>query len=171
MDFEALYKTCYMQVYAYCLTLTRDATLAEEITQDTFVRALTAIREKGETAAFAGRSQELTWLCAIAKNRFTDEMRRRSKHPPVDPDEEESRLGELTSDDDVSAAAADKDAALHIHRILHHMEEPYKEVFSLRVFGELSFAEIGSLFGKSETWARVTYHRARLKIQERMNES
>ena len=51
------------------------------------------------------------------------------------------------------------------------MEEPYKEVFQLRVFGELSFAEIGSIFGKTETWARVTYHRARVKIKERMDET
>jgi hypothetical protein len=50
-------------------------------------------------------------------------------------------------------------------------EEPYKEVFQLRIFGELSFAEIGSIFGKTETWARVTYHRARLKIKERMDEN
>ena len=50
------------------------------------------------------------------------------------------------------------------------MEEPYKEVFQLRVFGELSFKEIGSIFGKTETWARVTYHRARMQIKERMEE-
>ena len=60
-------------------------------------------------------------------------------------------------------------AALRIHRILHELEEPYKEVFQLRVFGELSFRQIGSIFGKTETWARVTHHRARLKIIERMD--
>ncbi|MCR5341475.1 MAG: RNA polymerase subunit sigma, partial [Saccharofermentans sp.] len=60
--------------------------------------------------------------------------------------------------------------SIRIHSILHQMEEPYKEVFQLRVFGELSFAEIGSIFGKTETWARVTYHRARVKIKERMDE-
>lgn len=168
MDFEAMYRTRYMQVYSFCLTLTRDASLAEEITADTFFRALTAIREKGETAGFMGRSEELTWLCAIAKNRFADEMRRRGRRVPIDPDEQESALGESVADDDPPAEAADKDASMRIHRILHTMEEPYKEVFSLRVFGELSFAQIGDVFGKTETWARVTYHRARLKIQERM---
>ena len=54
--------------------------------------------------------------------------------------------------------------------ILHRLEEPYKEVFGLRVFGELSYSQIAEIFGKSESWARVTYHRAKLKIQERMNE-
>jgi RNA polymerase sigma-70 factor (ECF subfamily) len=56
-----------------------------------------------------------------------------------------------------------------LHLVLHKLEEPYKEVFQLRVFGELSFAQIATIFGKTETWARVTYHRAKLKIQERMD--
>ena len=65
----------------------------------------------------------------------------------------------------------DKETSLRIHRILHTLEEPYKEVFQLRTFGELSFNEIGSIFGKTESWARVTYHRAKLKIRERMDEN
>ena len=64
----------------------------------------------------------------------------------------------------------DQDTALQIHLILHELQEPYKEVFQLRVFGELSFSQIGTIFGKTENWARVTYHRARLKIKERMDE-
>jgi RNA polymerase sigma-70 factor (ECF subfamily) len=64
----------------------------------------------------------------------------------------------------------DEGATLQIHRILHKLEEPYKEVFQLRVFGELSFRKIGQIFDKTEAWARVTYHRARLKIKERMEE-
>jgi RNA polymerase sigma-70 factor (ECF subfamily) len=59
-----------------------------------------------------------------------------------------------------------KDTALRIHLLLHQMKEPYKEVFQLRVFGELSFKEIGMIFSKTENWARVTYHRAKLILQE-----
>ena len=62
-----------------------------------------------------------------------------------------------------------KETTLNIHIILHDMEEPYKEVFELRVFGELSFAEIATVFRKTESWARVTYHRARLKLKERLD--
>ena len=60
----------------------------------------------------------------------------------------------------------DKETAFAIHKVLHTLDEPYKEVFSLRTFGELSFKQIAELFGKTETWARVTYHRARLRIKE-----
>ena len=73
------------------------------------------------------------------------------------------------ADDGVGEQAADSDDSFRIHMILHSLDEPYKEVFELRCFGELSFRQIGTIFGKTENWARVTYHRARLKIQERMD--
>lgn len=64
----------------------------------------------------------------------------------------------------------DKETAFLIHRFLHEMDEPYKEVFSLRVFGELDFQKIGSLFGKSDSWARVTFYRAKNQIRKRMED-
>lgn len=64
---------------------------------------------------------------------------------------------------------ANKDLAMQIHEILHTLKEPYKEVFWMKTFGELTFAEIGQVHGKSETWARVTYHRAKMKIKEEMS--
>jgi RNA polymerase sigma-70 factor (ECF subfamily) len=65
---------------------------------------------------------------------------------------------------------SDRDSSFRIHLALHALEEPYREVFELRVFGELSFREIGTIFGKTENWARVTYHRAKLKLRERMEQ-
>ena len=98
------------------------------------------------------------------KNIFIDEKRRGARL--------EDEPGEEVPDTNkgIEEVLTDRDQSLRIHSILHNMEEPYKEVFQLRVFGELSFTEIGSIFGKTETWARVTYHRARLKIKERMEE-
>ena len=61
----------------------------------------------------------------------------------------------------------EEDAFL-IHQYLHSMKEPYTEVFSLRVFGELSFEKIGQLFGKNSSWARVTFYRAKKQIAEHM---
>ena len=70
----------------------------------------------------------------------------------------------------VEEQIADQEQAMAIHRILHDLPEPYKEVFSLRIFGQLSFGDIGSLFGRTANWACVTYHRARQKIQSEMEE-
>ena len=155
---QKLYEAYYMKVYSYMMTMAGDKYLAEEITQETFYRAMTAGRP------FRGDSDVFTWLCAIAKNLFHDEMRKSArKSGAVIPEElpdTDAGPGEL---------AADRDDSFRIHMILHSLEEPYKEVFELRCFGELSFRQIGTIFGKTENWARVTYHRARLKIQERMD--
>lgn len=155
---EKLYEAFYMKVFSYVMTLAGDRNDAEEITQETFFRAIST--EK----SFRGESDSYTWLCAIAKNIFIDEKRHYAK--------QEGELSEDIPDtkNGIEDKLADKDMSLRIHSILHRLEEPYKEVFQLRVFGELSFTEIGSIFGKTETWARVTYHRARLKIKERMDE-
>ncbi|WP_281672403.1 RNA polymerase sigma factor [Pseudoramibacter alactolyticus] len=157
-DFEKLYQTYYMQVYSYAMSLTKNAARAEEIAQQTFVKAMTAGR------TYRGDASERTYLCAIAKNLAVDGFREEKRRAPFP---EEAPPDET----DHPARVADHDTALRIHLVLHHLNEPYKEVFSLRVFGELSFADIGHIFGKSENWARVTYHRAKRKIQERMAEN
>lgn len=154
---EKLYEAFYMKVFSYVMTLTRDRNDAMDITQETFLRAISTSRE------FRGESDCYTWLCAIAKNIFIDEKRRSSKLAD-EPPEDRPDTGR-----DIAENLADSESAFRIHCILHTLEEPYKEVFQLRVFGELSFRQIGSIFGKTETWARVTYHRARLKIVERMD--
>ena len=156
MDYEKLYNSYYMQVYSYAVALTKNPEQAEEIAQHTFVKALSS------KEGYKGKSSELTWLCSIAKNLYYDELRRNQRI---------SSLGEhlhISSEVDIEQAVSDSDMAFRIHLVLHKLDEPYKEVFQLRVFGELSFSQIATIFGKTESWARVTYHRAKLKIQERM---
>lgn len=156
---EKLYKTYYMQVFSYVMTLTKEKNTAEEITQETFYRAMTTER------TFRGESDSTTWLCAIAKNLFIDEQRRHRK------DAGPLRETEADPGTDFRERLEDRESSFQIHMILHSLEEPFREVFELRVFGELSFKQIGTIFSKTENWARVTYHRAKLKILERMNES
>lgn len=157
MDFEKLYNAYYMQVYSFAVTLMRNSHIAEEITQEVFFRALK------NKQSYRAESSELTWLCAITKNLCTDYMRRESKRSAAPPEDsaDEHRFEQALEDESTTFA---------VHTILHQMEEPYKEVFQLRIFGELSFVKIGRIFGKTENWARVTYHRAKLKIQEKMEE-
>ncbi len=154
--FGKLYDACYMRVFSFTMTLAGDRSLAEEITQETFFRAF------AKQEAFRGEADELTWLCAIARNLFLDEKRRQAKNGEAPADAPDPAKG-------VEQQVADRDSSFRIHLALHSMEEPYREVFELRVFGELSFREVGDIFGKTENWARVTYHRARLKLRERMD--
>lgn len=155
--FEKLYETYYMRVYSYAMTLAKRQCLAEEITQETFYKAFTA------KSGFRGDSNQVTWLCSIARNLFFDEMRRQSKSTEMDSD------ANADSGINVEREVEDRDASCRIHQALQELEEPYRRVFELRIFGEMSFREIGGICEKTENWARVTYHRAKLKLQERVN--
>lgn len=156
LDYEKLYNSYYLQVYSYVMTIVKNQHQAEEITQNTFYKAMTAKK------AYSGKSSEQTWLCSIARNLAMDEYRKSTKFTELDEEQ-------LEQPDNMVKSLENKDTALQIHLILHQLDEPYKEVFQLRIFGELPFSHIGMIFGKTENWARVTYHRAKLKIKERMD--
>ncbi len=148
-DYEQIYTLYFQDVYRYVCALSRDANLAEEITQETFFKALKSLD------SFRGQCRLYVWLCQIAKHTYLSHLKKRKE-----PESEEPLSNS------VEEMMLEKESAFQIHQALHNLSEPYKEVFSLRVLGELSFRQIGLLFGKSENWARVTYHRARLKIKE-----
>lgn len=161
MDFERLYNAYFMRVYSYVMTLVKNRGEAEEITQKTFFKAFTAKK------SYAGNSSPYTYLCSIAKNLFLDGEKEKNRRADLTetPSPDFSNVGSPETE------AEEKEDTLRIHMLLHQMEEPYKEVFQLRVFGELSFSDIARLFGKSENWARVTYHRAKNKIKEGMEQT
>lgn len=154
---EKLYEAYYMRVFSYAMTLTGDRGHAEKIAQETFFRAFSKKSDVKRT------SDEAAWLCAVAKEIFERERRRQGKSEPSPQEAPDIGKSEEQS-------AAGRNTSFRIHAALHTLEEPYREVFELRVFGELSFCDVGLIFGKTENWARVTYHRARLKLQERMDE-
>ena len=138
-------------MYQYVLSLCRDVHTAEEVTQESFCRAMTHLDR------FDGRCRLYVWLCQIARNQYLSLCREREKYM--------SNPAEA-ADSGIEEGFARREEAKTLHRLLHQMPEPYKEVFSLRTFGELSFSQIGELFGKTESWARVTYFRARQKLKE-----
>lgn len=155
-DFQEVYNLYFRDVYRYSLSLCRNEALAEEITQETFYKALKKLD------SFDGKSKISVWLCQIAKNTYIS-LCRKSKH--FDPNAD---ISLLPSEISIEERFIDRESAFSIHRILHSLDEPYKEVFSLRTFGELSFKQIAQLFERTETWARVTYHRAKLMIKEEL---
>lgn len=150
-DFEAVYRQYFADVYKYALALSRDAAIAEEVTQETFFKALSAID------SFRGDCQLRVRLCQIARNQYLSLCRERKKFAERDAE---------PGDGGIEEGFADRDAAKRLHVLLHDLPEPYKKVFSLRTFGELPFSQIGELFGKTESWARVTYFRARQRLKE-----
>ena len=152
-DFEQIYSDYYDIVFQYVLSLSRDETWAEEITQEAFFKALKRID------TFRGECKLSVWLCQIAKNTFYTASKRRKRQVEYQPED-------IPSEFSIEKTICDREEAGRIHALLHRLEEPYKEVFWMRTFGELSFLDIAHVLGKTESWARVTYHRARLKIKD-----
>lgn len=155
-EFEAIFKEFSPVVFRFLLSLCGDESLAEELTSETFYHAYLHIGK------FRGDCKFETWLCQIAKNALYHEQRRRGRIAGQDP------LDTTEADSNFFEAIANKEQAIQIYKHLHLLKEPYREVFMLRVFGELSFGEIADVCGRSEVWAKVTFYRAKNKLMEDM---
>jgi RNA polymerase sigma-70 factor (ECF subfamily) len=159
MEFEDIYKTYFKSVYLYIMQFSGNESIAEEITSETFFKAINSIND------FRGDCDMRVWLCQIAKNAYYSYLKKNKKVVSL----EEPGLANISDPDDlIDTRIGDREDARLIRKIMHSLSDPYKEVFMWRVFAELSFKQIGQIFGKSENWACVTYHRARSKIKERL---
>ncbi len=159
-DFEAIYKEHYLNVYKYVLSLCHNESLAEEITQEAFYKALNAIDR------FDGKCRLYVWLCQIAKNTYFT-YAKKQRHYTTEADlymwEEAAQ--------DIESSYLDNETAHRLHVRLHRLKDPYKEVFTLRVFCELPFSQIGELFGKTDSWARLIFYRAKIELRRGFDEN
>lgn len=155
VNFEEIYTKYYKSIYRYLITITKEVNIAEEIAQETFCKAMKNIDK------YDSSKKMLTWLCQIAKNTYFSEYKKNKKYQILDENE-------LDNESTIIDKVIDNEDNTEILKILHRLEEPYKEVFTLRVYGELSFKQIGEIFDKNENWARVTYYRSKLKIKEKL---
>lgn len=160
MEFEQIYQTYFKSVYQYIQQLSGNEHIAEEITSETFFKAMKSIGN------FRGECDMRVWLCQIAKNTYFSYLKKNSRIVSAD----EAELLNIADTVLIEEQVATQDETRKIRKILHDVPDPYKEVFMWRVFGELSFKEIGDLYGKTDNWACVTYHRARKMIQSRLEE-
>ena len=161
MEFDQIYSTYFKPVYVFVMQLSGNEYIAEEITSETFFKAINSID------SFRGDCDMRVWLCQIAKNTYFSYLKKNKKVLSID----ESDLQNVADPDaGIDVQIGEQEEARLIRNILHDMSDPYKEVFMWRVFGELSFKEIADLYGKTDNWACVTYHRARKMIQNRLEE-
>ena len=160
IKFEDMYQRFFKDVYLFVFSISKDRQIAEDITQETFFKALKEIKN------FRGDCSVKSWLCQIAKNLYISQMRKKSMISLEDMDAVPNQI----SATNIEQEYIQKEDKLSVYKVLHFLEEPYKEIFLLRTLGDLSFKEIADVFHKTESWARVTYHRARLKIQEALEQ-
>lgn len=158
-EFEQVFRENRELIFKYLMKMTRNASLAEELTQETFFRAYMNF------ASLRCREKAPSWLCGIAKNTYFAWFNEQKKTEPIE------NYESLPDGSSIEDAFCRKELSQRAMQILHELDEPYKEVLMLAVFGGISLKEISSLFGKSESWARVTFYRAKQKLSERMKES
>lgn len=157
-EFEKMSREYTSIVYRFLLSLCGNEDLAEELTSETFYQAYLHIDR------FRGDCKPETWLCQIAKNALYKEQKRLKRIVTWEQAETTGR------DEDILGKIFIQEQALTIYQYLHRLKDPYKEVFMLRVLGELQFKEISDICGKSESWAKVTFYRAKNKLIELMEE-
>lgn len=155
-NMEELYTEYFNTVYRYLLCLTHDANFSEELTQETFCKAL----EKLHT--FKGDCKISVWLCQIAKNLLINEQKRKKKII-VATDEELNFFEDSNSTEESIILKHEK---LYLYNKIQQLDSNSRRVVLLRINGELSFKEIGNILGKTETWARVTFYRVKRKLEE-----
>ena len=140
---EVIYRQYASVVYRYLFAKIRDENIAEEVTQETFYQAIRC------SDKFDYSCKVSTWLCAIAKNQLAVYLRKNH----INDNLEDVTQSQASAEDEYMS----KDGQMFLLKQLHSVPDPYKEVMYLRVFGGLSFKEIGEIMEKSENWARVTW--------------
>lgn len=155
-ELTKVYEQNAEQVFKYLMVLCRNSDIAEELTQETFYQAVRSIDN------YNGECKMSVWLCQIAKHTYYKFVDKQVKQPqsPQSP----HLLNQLPSVENNLIESEDK---ISLYRMIHLLEEPYKEIVLLRILGGLTFKEIGEIHRKNENWARVTFYRAKLKLRER----
>ncbi len=151
-EFNEIYRLYAKEVYRYILSLCRDTVLAEDILQNTMLKVFNNI------SGFTGGCSVKTWICSIARNEYFNHLKK-ADNKNVSLDENTDSKSENPEERAISNLSA-----VDILKLVHTLEEPFREIFTLRFYGELKFSEIGEVFGKSENWARVSFFRAKEKL-------
>jgi RNA polymerase sigma-70 factor (ECF subfamily) len=157
-EFKKLFNETYEFIFKYLMKMTQDATLSDELTQETFFRAYmnySSLRKKEKATV---------WLCQIAKNTYFAWYNEQKKKDSLD------ALEKVSDGESIEDAFVRKELSQKALLYLKELEEPYKKVFTLSVFDGFSLKEISAIFKKSESWARVTFYRAKQKLLEKMRE-
>ena len=155
-DMEQIYEQYFETVYKYLFCLTRNSDISEELTQETFYRAVKKIH------TFKGDCKISVWLCQIAKNLWYDECRKNRKNLKTS----EDTFLEIQNSDVTEEKVIQNEEKMALYKKLQKLDEKTREVIYLRITGELSFKEIGIILNQTENWARVTFYRGKQKLKE-----
>ncbi|WP_375200458.1 RNA polymerase sigma factor [Bacillus sp. RS11] len=162
-NLSEIYKSYADEVKRFLICLTTNVDLAEELTQETFYQAVKSIER------YNGECKMSVWLCQIAKHTYYNHLKKEKRQSHMSVEQMmEMGLDVPSNVESPDVKLAKRNTFISLHREIHLLKEPYREIFLLRTSVNLSFKEIGEIFDKSENWARVTYYRAKLELVERI---
>lgn len=153
-NMDEIYEECFETVYKYLFCLTHNSDISEELTQETFYRAVKKID------TYNGKCKISVWLCQIAKHLWYNQCRKNKRI--VDTDETFDIEDPQNLEEQIIAG----EEKVSLYKKMQKLDEKTREVMYLRITGELSFKEIGEILGKTENWARVTFYRGKSKLKE-----
>lgn len=156
---EAIYREYSKIVFNYLLSLTHNPETAEELMQETFYSAIKGINK------FNNETELKTWLCKIAKNKWIDYYKKNKRLETINIDEINEKL---LLDDSIELEYVKRNELIELYKQIHRLGEKEREVVYLRIRAEFSFKEIGTIMGKTEEWARITFYRAKIKLKEEL---
>jgi len=155
-DIEEIYKEYFEIINKYLFCLTHNNDISEELTQETFCRAVSKIN------TYNGKCKMSVWLCQIAKNLWYDYCRKNKKMTDIG---EETFLN-VQATDNLEEQVISNDEKIALYKKMQSLDKKTREVIYLRITGELSFREIGFILNQTENWARVTFYRGKNKLKE-----
>lgn len=155
-DIEKIYEEYFETVNKYLFCLTHNSDISEELTQETFYKAVKKID------TYKGECKISVWLCQIAKNLWYDHCRKNKNIINID----ENDLINKHMIDTLDEQIISNDEKILLYKKMQTLDEKTREVMYLRITGELSFKEIGIILDKTENWARVTFYRGKNKLKE-----
>ena len=152
-NMDEIYEECFETVYKYLFCLTHNSDISEELTQETFYRAVKKID------TYNGKCKISVWLCQIAKHLWYNQCRKNKRIVNTD---ETFDIEDPQNLEEQFIAGEEK---VSLYKKMQNLDEKTREVMYLRITGELSFKEIGEILGKTENWARVTFYRGKNKLK------
>lgn len=158
-DLEIMYRQIQPKIYAFFYVKTSNQAVAEDLTHDVFYEACKGIH------SFSSKSSLQTWLYSIAKNLLKKHYRSKKYSKRLDLKLQKEMIDRTKSTEDVYLEGEE---GQHLIQKIQSLDDLQKEIATLRIYLELSFKEIAQITGKSENYARVTFHRIKLKLQTEM---
>ncbi|MBU5483325.1 sigma-70 family RNA polymerase sigma factor [Clostridium sp. MSJ-11] len=156
-NIEEIYREQAQTVYRFLYSYIHDADLSEELTQETFVRAMKSLHR------YNGKCKISVWLCQIAKHVLYQEFEKKNRNKTTTLDEN-MEFSTYSTEELVISSENKKE----IYKMIQSLDDTTREVMYLRFTGDLSFKEIGEILNKTENWARVTFFRGKSKLIRRM---